>query len=138
MASFGDVRSPNWIWADSTDYSNGNNDTLFWPVKVNDNTIALRNVVVLQPRERQIFVLMLHAVATITREARLQVEELVFDRYLLDVIYRLDDARIFDERPIVAGRGSAENESIRNVYFNCSIGLRMKKLGLILLATVYL
>lgn len=35
--------SPNWIWADNNDAHGDNADTLFWPVKIDDNTIALRN-----------------------------------------------------------------------------------------------
>ncbi|KAG5534600.1 hypothetical protein RHGRI_022650 [Rhododendron griersonianum] len=37
-------RSPNWIWADSDDTTTDNLDTLFSPVKVGDNVIALRNL----------------------------------------------------------------------------------------------
>lgn len=36
-------RSPNWIWADSGETAGDNLDTLFWPVKIDDSTIALRN-----------------------------------------------------------------------------------------------
>ncbi|KAE9448825.1 hypothetical protein C3L33_19265, partial [Rhododendron williamsianum] len=36
--------SPNWIWADSDDTTTNNLDTLFYPVKVGDNVIALCNL----------------------------------------------------------------------------------------------
>ncbi|KAJ9158812.1 hypothetical protein P3X46_024358 [Hevea brasiliensis] len=107
--------SPSWIWVDSTDTSGSNVDTLFWPLKVNDNTIALRNA----GNERLCKRLTTEgktdclnaAVSTITTEARLQVQELVLERHLYDVVYRMEDARIFDERPIVAGTGTASNNT---------------------------
>ncbi|WP_170076018.1 hypothetical protein, partial [Paraclostridium dentum] len=37
-------RSPNWIWADSSDTTARNRDTLFRPVKVDANTIGLINL----------------------------------------------------------------------------------------------
>ncbi|KAI9070549.1 hypothetical protein K1719_047487 [Acacia pycnantha] len=37
-------RSPNWIQDDSNDTTNNNSDTLFWPVKVDNNVVALRNL----------------------------------------------------------------------------------------------
>ncbi|KAF2290325.1 hypothetical protein GH714_010791 [Hevea brasiliensis] len=71
---------PNWIW----DYEIDPNrlEALFWPVKVNEHAIALRN------------------------------EQPVFRRKIYDVRYRLEDARILsDEVPISAGSGYAENTS---------------------------
>ncbi|KAF2308983.1 hypothetical protein GH714_027115 [Hevea brasiliensis] len=110
-------RSPNWIWADSTDTTSNNIDTLFWPVKVNDNTIALATRNAGNNRfcsslttEGKIDCLNA-AVSTITTPARLQVEELVFERQINNVIFRMEDARIFDERAVVAGIGSGVNDS---------------------------
>ncbi|KAI9073323.1 hypothetical protein K1719_044713 [Acacia pycnantha] len=37
-------RSPNWIWADLDDTTNNNSDTLFWPIKVDNNVVAFRNL----------------------------------------------------------------------------------------------
>ncbi|EHA8587914.1 hypothetical protein COCNU_scaffold003582G000010 [Cocos nucifera] len=108
-------RSPNWIWADSTDTVGNDIDTLFWPVKVYDNTIALRNAgnnnfckrLTTEGKTGCLNA----AVSTITTEARLQVEELVFERQIFDVKYHLEDARISDERATLAGFGVGTNDS---------------------------
>ena len=108
-------RSPNWIWGDSTDADGNDIDTLFWPIKVSDSIIALRNA----GNNRFCSSLTTEgktdclnaAVPTITTEARLLVEELVFGREIIDVIYRMNDAQIFNERPFVAGSGTATNNT---------------------------
>ncbi|EEF38867.1 uncharacterized protein LOC8262840 [Ricinus communis] len=119
-------RSPNWIWADSTDTVGSDRDTLFWPVKVNDDTIALRNAgnnrfCSSLTAERKTDCLNA-AVATITREARLQVEELVFERSIFNVRFLMEYARIFDERATVAGWGSAENQSEEAATLSITVG----------------
>ncbi|KAG6428950.1 hypothetical protein SASPL_106989 [Salvia splendens] len=109
-------RSPNWIWADSDQSSVDNNDTHFWPVKVDDNnTIALRNAgnnnycARLSTEGKTD---MLNAdVQNITKEARLVVQELVSQRNIYNVVYRMQDARIYDEVPYVAGSSVLTNSS---------------------------
>ncbi|KAI8553381.1 hypothetical protein RHMOL_Rhmol05G0011300 [Rhododendron molle] len=96
--------SRNWIWADSDDTTTGNLDTLFCPVKVGDDVIALRNL------GNNSFCKRLStegktsclnaAVTTISREARLVVEELVISRKIDNVKFRLLDARIYDQNII--------------------------------------
>ncbi|XP_047957994.1 natterin-1-like [Salvia hispanica] len=108
-------RSPNWIWADSDQSSIDDSDTHFWPVKVDDNTIALRNAgnnnycVRLSTEGKTD---MLNAdVQNITNEARLVVQELVSQRNIYNVVYRMQDARIYDEVPYVASSSVLTNSS---------------------------
>lgn len=84
-------RSPNWIWADSTDITANNKDTLFWPVRIDEKTIALRNAgnnyfckgLTVDGK----YDCLNAAASTITSEARLEVQELVNDRKLYNVRY---------------------------------------------------
>ncbi|KAG6428926.1 hypothetical protein SASPL_106965 [Salvia splendens] len=109
-------RSPNWIWADSDQSSVDDKDTHFWPVIVDDNnTIALRNAgnnnycgrLSTEGKTD-----MLNAdVQNITKEARLVVQELVSQRNIYNVVYRMQDARIYDEVPYVAGSSVLTNSS---------------------------
>ncbi|KAL1551588.1 hypothetical protein AAHA92_19410 [Salvia divinorum] len=109
-------RSPNWIWADANQSSINNRDTHFWPVKVdNNNTIALRNAGNNQYCKRLTTegkTSMLNAaVPNITKEARLVVQELVSQRNIYNVRYRMEDARILNEVPYVAGTSVVTNSS---------------------------
>ncbi|XP_047961695.1 uncharacterized protein LOC125206488 [Salvia hispanica] len=109
-------RSPNWIWADSDQSSIDDSDTHFWPVKVdNSNTIALRNAgnnnycARLSTEGKTD---MLNAdVHNITKQARLVVQELVSQRNIYNVVYRMQDARIYDEMPYIAGSSVLTNSS---------------------------
>ncbi|RVW76460.1 hypothetical protein CK203_056871 [Vitis vinifera] len=106
-------RSPNWIWADSDDSTTNNSDTLFWPVRVDKNVVALRNF------GNNNFCMRLTTegktsclnagVSTISREARLEVAELVLSRNIYNVNFRLMDARIYDQRVIIMTTGEAIN-----------------------------
>ncbi|KAL1551584.1 hypothetical protein AAHA92_19406 [Salvia divinorum] len=73
--------SPNWVWADADDASIDNLNTHFWPVKVDDNTIALRsggNGDYCRRLSAEGKTNMLNAgVDTITTESRMVVQELV-------------------------------------------------------------
>ncbi|XP_050203923.1 uncharacterized protein LOC126653961 [Mercurialis annua] len=119
-------RSPNWIWSDSTDNSGTDINTLFWPVKVSDNAIALRNA----GNNRFCSILSANgytnnlnaAVNTITREARLTVRELVLDRSIFNVRFRMEDARIYDEQASIAGIGCPINESEKAAKLTVTIG----------------
>lgn len=104
-----------WIWADTFDTSITNQSLLFWPVKIDDNTIALRTA------DHNLFCKRLTAdgktdclnaaSSTITNESRLVVQELVLERRIFDVRYRMEDARIFDEKPFLAGTTTGENNA---------------------------
>ncbi|KAG6398027.1 hypothetical protein SASPL_139477 [Salvia splendens] len=106
-------RSPNWIWADSEDITANNKDTLFWPIKIEGNTIALRNAgnnnfckrLTLDGMDNCLNA----AVSSLTNETRLQVQELVMERKIYNVRYRMEDARIFGETPYLAGTTTATN-----------------------------
>ncbi|XP_047957459.1 uncharacterized protein LOC125203196 [Salvia hispanica] len=103
---------PSWIWADSDQSSFNNRHTLFWPVKVQkNNTIALRNASNNQYCSRLSTDMLKAAVRNITREARLVVQELVSQRNVYNVRYRMQDARIHDELPYVAGTSVLTNTS---------------------------
>ncbi|KAH6795836.1 hypothetical protein C2S51_036822 [Perilla frutescens var. frutescens] len=104
----------DWIWADGSSSSNINT-ILYWPVKIDDTTIALRSAA------NNHFCKRLTAdnktnclnasASTITNEARLQVQELVVERKIYNVRYRMEDARIFGEKPFVAGSTTAINRA---------------------------
>ncbi|XP_058215691.1 uncharacterized protein LOC131326823 [Rhododendron vialii] len=104
-------RSPNWIWADSDDTTTNNLDTLFYPVKVGDNVIALRNL------GNNNFCNSAHknylkaAVTTLSREARLVVEELVISRKIYNVNFRLLDASIYNQKIITMVTKTATNNT---------------------------
>ncbi|XP_047959368.1 uncharacterized protein LOC125204701 [Salvia hispanica] len=108
-------RSPNWIWADANQSSLSNRDTHFWPIKVDNNTIALRNAGNDQYCSRLTAEnntdMLNAAVRTITNEARLVVQELVSTRKIYNVVYRMEDARIFGEMPYLAGTTVVTNSS---------------------------
>ncbi|XP_057806414.1 uncharacterized protein LOC131021299 [Salvia miltiorrhiza] len=108
-------RSPNWIWADA----NGTHaDTLFWPVKIDDNTIALRNA------GNNNFIVTLRIdgktdclnaqVPNMTLDTRFEVEELVLKREIYHVRYRMEESRIYDEEPSIAGTATAGNFLVGN------------------------
>lgn len=111
-------RSPNWIWADSNhgaDTINPPPDTLFRPFKVDNHTIGLINLgnnnfckrLTTEGKTNCLNA----SVPSVTREARLTVEEPVMTREIYDVRYILDYSRIYDERIIVASRSSATNRT---------------------------
>ncbi|KAF5942643.1 hypothetical protein HYC85_020285 [Camellia sinensis] len=106
-------RSPNWIWPDSDDTTtaSNNSDTLFWPVKVDDNIIALRNLgsnnfckrLTTEGKTSCLNA----AVRTITKEARLQLDETVLSRKIYNVDFRLMDARIYNKSFLTMANGDS-------------------------------
>ncbi|KAK4275747.1 hypothetical protein QN277_018778 [Acacia crassicarpa] len=108
-------RSPNWIWADSDDTTNNNSDTLFWPIKVDKNVIALRNLgnnnfckrLTTEGKTNCLNA----GVSTISKEARIEVEELVISRQIYNVNFRLFDARIYSQRVLTMATGVAINRT---------------------------
>ncbi|CAI0434876.1 unnamed protein product [Linum tenue] len=85
--------SPNWTWGDSSDSTTDNADTLFWPVKVRKSVIVLRNY------NNSYFYKRLttegkpsclnSGVSTISKEARIGVEEVVISRSIYDMDFYL-------------------------------------------------
>lgn len=106
-------RSPNWIWADSEDTGSNNKDTLFRPFKVNDQTIALRNLGnnnFCKSLSKEGKTNCLNAdVSSITKEVQLQVEVPVLERKIYNFKYDLDNCRIYDESKLVIAMNSASN-----------------------------
>ncbi|KAK8571620.1 hypothetical protein V6N13_047285 [Hibiscus sabdariffa] len=108
-------RSPNWIWADSSDTSSNNKDTLFRPVRVDSKTIGLMNL------GNNYFCKRLTAdkktdclnanVPSVTNEAKLTVEEPVMRREIYNVKYNLDYSRVYDESVLIVDKSSASNDS---------------------------
>ncbi|KAA8544868.1 hypothetical protein F0562_019737 [Nyssa sinensis] len=107
--------SPNWIWADSDDTSSNNSDTLFWLIKVDNRVVALRNL------GNNNFCKRLSTegktdclnatISTISREARLEVEELVLSRTIYNVNYHLMDASIYSQSVLTMANGTATNRT---------------------------
>ncbi|KAK8364854.1 hypothetical protein V6Z11_A02G011600 [Gossypium hirsutum] len=106
-------RSPNWIWADSDDTTSNNKDTLFRPFKVNDQTIALRNMGnnnYCKSLSKEGKTNCLNAdVSSITKEVQLLVEVPVLERKIYNIKYDLDNCRIYDESKLVIAMNSASN-----------------------------
>ncbi|KAF7144136.1 hypothetical protein RHSIM_Rhsim05G0009700 [Rhododendron simsii] len=83
--------SPNWIWADSDDTTTNNLDTLFCPVKVGNNLVALRNLGNYNFCERLTTEgktdCLNAGVDTPCKEAHLMIEELVISREIYSVYF---------------------------------------------------
>ncbi|XP_047959386.1 uncharacterized protein LOC125204713 [Salvia hispanica] len=119
-------RSPNWIWADSDASSIDNPDTHFWPVKLaGDNTIALRNAGnnrycsrLSQDRKTN----MLNAAwIDIHDVGKMEVQELVSERNVYNVKFRMEDARIYDEEPYNAGSSQLDNNRDEGADMSVSV-----------------
>lgn len=104
----------DWIYASIQDPGNETN-TLFWPVRVDGDTIALRcfaNNRFCKSLDYAGKTRCLNAGAdTIVEEAKIRVEELVMNREITGVNYRMEDARIYDVKPYLAGVTTATNYS---------------------------
>ncbi|KAG6398022.1 hypothetical protein SASPL_139472 [Salvia splendens] len=102
----------DWIYASIQDPGTESN-TLFWPVRVDGDTIALRcnaNNRFCKSHDWDGKNRCLNAaVDTIVNEARMTVEELVTNRTIYQVKYRMEDARIYDVMPYLAGTTTATN-----------------------------
>ncbi|KAG8090131.1 hypothetical protein GUJ93_ZPchr0011g28906 [Zizania palustris] len=107
-------RSPNWIWADSSDTSNDNPDTLFRALKVGD-FFALRNL------GNNYFCKRLTddgntsclnaGTKTITTEAKLRLEEAVISREIYNVDFDLSKYRIYGKKVLIMSTASAVNRT---------------------------
>ncbi|KAK8548388.1 hypothetical protein V6N13_054802 [Hibiscus sabdariffa] len=108
-------RSPNWIWADSDDTSIDNKDTLFRPIKVNDQTIGLVNLgnnyfckrLSYEGKDNCLNA----AVPSVTQEAQLTVAEAVLTREIYGVRYDIDNARVYDETILSLDERSSTNHT---------------------------
>ncbi|KAM7497703.1 hypothetical protein LguiA_022117 [Lonicera macranthoides] len=92
----------DWIWPDSDDTTSVNCDTIFWPVKV-DNVIALKslgnnNVFCKRFTIDDVLIHLFSANSNdISREVRLEVQQLATSRNIYNVNYHLKDARIYNQ-----------------------------------------
>ncbi|KAK4254442.1 hypothetical protein QN277_009826 [Acacia crassicarpa] len=104
-----------WVRAESDDTTDNNRDTLFWPIKVDNNVVALRslgsnNFCKRLTTEGKTSCLSA-GVSTIAIFARLKVEELVISRQIYNVNFRLLDARIYNQRVLTMATGVAINRT---------------------------
>ncbi|MFQ6627823.1 hypothetical protein Gotur_008337 [Gossypium turneri] len=108
-------RSPNSILADSVDTSSNNNDTLFRLFKVNDQTIALRNLGnnnFCRRLTKGCKANCLNAnVSSVTKEVQLGVELPVLESKTYDVKYDLGNSRIYDESILSVAKNFASNHT---------------------------
>ncbi|KAM7497702.1 hypothetical protein LguiA_022116 [Lonicera macranthoides] len=118
----------DWIWPDSDDTTSDNRDTIFWPVKVVDNVIALRslgnnNVYCKRFTANDIFIHLFSANSNdISREARLEVQQLATSRNIYNVNYHLKDARIYHQRTdLLLASGSLVNRTKEPYTFDMKL-----------------
>ncbi|XP_038875125.1 uncharacterized protein LOC120067657 [Benincasa hispida] len=120
------VRQPNnWILANSTDTTTNNKDTLFWPVKVSKNVVALRNLgnnsfCKRFTHENKEHCLSAHS-NTISREAQLEIVEPIISREIYNCKYRTMDARVYDEKVLNMATGEATNGATKETSMAVSL-----------------
>ncbi|XP_047961326.1 uncharacterized protein LOC125206074 [Salvia hispanica] len=111
-----------WLMADSDSglvYGDFNDDpnffytTIFQPIKIDDNTIALRSTVnndfCIRYSDANVSDCLAARADYIRTSSRMQVQELVMHRKIYNVIYRMGDARIYGETPFLAGTTTLTN-----------------------------
>lgn len=102
---------PDWILPDSDDPTR--NDTLFQPIKIDDNEFALRNMGNFNICKRYTLGCMVRFTANVPNIpifAHLRIEEVVRSRIVYNVSYRLMQARIYDyQNEIEIATGEAVN-----------------------------
>ncbi|KAG8090118.1 hypothetical protein GUJ93_ZPchr0011g28092 [Zizania palustris] len=107
-------RSPNWIWADSTDTSNTNRDTLFKVIKIGD-FFAFQNLgnnYFCKRLTTEGKTSCLNAgIPTITTEAKLRVEEAVISRKIYNVDFDLSKSKIYGNEVINMSTATAINRT---------------------------
>lgn len=108
--------NPNWIWANSSDTSSNDKSTLFTPIKVSDNVVALKNL-----GGNQLFCRR-HSIDykenclsaeehTISKKCEVKISEYVSSRTIYNVKFRLTDSRIYGETIEVAATQDASNKT---------------------------
>ncbi|XP_030478529.2 uncharacterized protein LOC115695613 [Cannabis sativa] len=110
-------RSPNWIWADSNKTEDDNSsefrDTIFWPVKLGDNVVALRSVAndrFLKGITQDGVTGCLNAAEEyMTNEVKLEVVETLIERNVYDIEYHTEVAKVYNviEKDIVTSRNTS-------------------------------
>ncbi|XP_050222640.1 uncharacterized protein LOC126672728 [Mercurialis annua] len=106
---------PNVIYPESTDESDSDPATSFWPVRIKGNAIALRskgnNRYLRRTNDRSTLDCLAAEswATTIDRQSYLVLEELVNRRQIYDVNYRLEDARVYDQSLVTLARSCVTN-----------------------------
>ncbi|KAI9077515.1 hypothetical protein K1719_040537 [Acacia pycnantha] len=136
-------RYKDWIVADSDETTNNNSDTLFWPIKVDNNVVALRNLGnnnFCESLTSHGIKYLYAGVSTISKEARIEVEELVISRRIYNVNFRCLHARIYNQTVIPLTTEVAINKTqepnnaevkfsykdTKNSTWNASVSLKMR------------
>ncbi|KAK9108021.1 hypothetical protein Syun_024032 [Stephania yunnanensis] len=109
--------SPSWIWCDAAYEKSYHDDSLFKPVKLGSNVVALRNQrnksycarLTTEGKEDCLNASM----GSVVNEARLVVEEHALSRIINDVDFHLDRARI-DIKEVILGMSSKLVNSSKN------------------------
>ncbi|XP_021905328.1 uncharacterized protein LOC110820206 [Carica papaya] len=120
------LSSGSWILADADDSAASKEETLFWPIKVNDDVVVIRklgNNNYCKRFTEGIRLSCLRAVDTeISRFSRLQVKELVVSRKISNVKFHTRDARIYGKSivPVATGSTTNNNEQKTDVQVNLS------------------
>ncbi|KAK3123339.1 hypothetical protein QOZ80_8AG0628890 [Eleusine coracana subsp. coracana] len=109
-------RSPNWIWGDSDDTTSRNPDTVFRAVLLGDGgKCALQNLGNNKFCKRLTTEgktdCLNAAVPTITKEAKLELQETVIFRRIYGVEYQTDDANIHDLKTLIFASKTITNNS---------------------------
>ncbi|XP_047959728.1 uncharacterized protein LOC125204991 [Salvia hispanica] len=106
--------SDQWVHADWDDSKGSETTSYFWPVKIDDTTIALRsaannNYCKRLTTDSTMTDCLAAAAGSITDEAKMQVQELVSHRKIYNVAYRMEDAMIYGETPFLAATATLTN-----------------------------
>ncbi|XP_022150378.1 natterin-2-like [Momordica charantia] len=108
-------RSPNWIWADSTDTTTDDPDTLFCPTKIDNHVIALRNLGNKNFIKRFTYEYKTSclnaATDSIDAYSRLHMEEPILEREIYDINFHPADSRIYDQTVLVMATGNGTNRT---------------------------
>lgn len=117
-----------WIWPDSDDTTSANPDTIFWPVKVDDNVIALENLGNNNMFCRRFtvddtFIHLFSAnIDIISPVAQLEVRQLATSRNIYNVNYHLQDARIYNQIvDLLLASGSVVNRTNEPYTFDMKL-----------------
>ncbi|XP_047962093.1 uncharacterized protein LOC125206922 [Salvia hispanica] len=102
-----------WVYGDFNDDPNFFSTTIFQPIKIDDNTIALRSTVnndfCIRYSDDNVSDCLAARADYIQTSSRMQVQELVMHRKIYNVVYRMEDARIYGETPFLAGTTTLTN-----------------------------
>ncbi|KAG6398052.1 hypothetical protein SASPL_139502 [Salvia splendens] len=103
----------DWVYGDFNDDPKSADTTMFWPIKIDENTIALQSKVnnsfCIPKTDANVSDCLAALADSIQTSAKFQVQELVMYRKIYDVIYRMEDARIYGETPFLAGTTTLTN-----------------------------